>query len=122
MAQTIQSANKKIDALEKENDKLKDELKHYRRSPYYLSYTTILTQVNNFCKETDVPLDINDPDNKEAFNMRWKFIQELPTLLVNLDSLREKMLPDEQREAEKFRDDSLVEGMAEKHPRRRGND
>lgn len=122
MAKTLAQSEAQNKKLQDEVDSLKDELKHYRRSPYFLSYTTILSQVNNFCRETDVPLDINNPENKEAFNMRWKFIQELPTLLVNLDGLREKMTPSEQREAEKFRDDSLVEGMAEKYQRRRGND
>lgn len=122
MGKTLAQSEAQNKKLQEEVDSLKEELKQYRRSPYFLSYTTILSQVNNFCKETDVPLDINDPENKEAFNMRWKFIQELPTLLVNLDGLREKMTPTEQREAERFRDDSLVEGMAEKYPRRRGND
>lgn len=114
MALTLQNAIKQIEALEASNKKLLDELQQYKRSPYFLSYTTILNQVNNFCEQTKTPIDINDPESKQAFDMRWKFTQELPTLLVNLDALREKMTPAEQRQADKLRDDSMVESFADR--------
>jgi hypothetical protein len=120
MAVTAASLQKRVEALEADNQKLKDELTQFKRSPYFLSYTTILHQVNNFCEQVKTPIDINDPESKEAFNMRWKFTQELPTLLVNLDGLREKMTPAEQRQADKLREDSMVESFATNYKRHGG--
>ncbi len=117
MAVTAATLQKRIEALEKEKDALKEEIAIYKRSPYFLSYTTILNQVNDFCRQINMPIDINDPQSKEAFNMRWKFTQELPTLLVNLDALRDKMTPTEQRQADRLREDSMVESFAEKWKR-----
>lgn len=118
MSLTLANAVKRIEALEKENEALKAELMHFKRSPYYLSYVTTLNQVNDFCRQTEVKIDINDAENKEAFNMRWKFLQELPRLLGDIDAFREKMTPQEQRQAEKLREDSMVESQAEKWRRR----
>jgi len=117
MSLTLANAIKQIEKLEADKKKLTDELTYFKRSPYYLSYVTVLNQVNSFSLSCEKALNINDPENKEAFNMRWKFINELPTLLVNIDALREKMTPEEQKKADKLREDSMVEGMAEKHKR-----
>lgn len=118
MALTLQNAVKQIEKLEAENEKLKEELAQFKRSPYFMSYVTILNQANDFCKQTQKPIDINDPESKEAFNMRWKFTQELPQLMVDLDALREKMLPQEQKEADKIREGSTVEIMVDKWKRK----
>jgi hypothetical protein len=118
MALTLQNAVKRIQALEDENKKLTEELQQFKRSPYFLSYVTILKKINGYCKQLiAVDLDIFDGDNKDAFGMQWKFTQELPQLLQDVDALREKMLPAEQREAQKIRDDSMVESFADKWKR-----
>lgn len=118
MALTLQNAIKRIEALEKENEALKKEISVFKRSPYFLSYVTTLNQVNDFCRQTEVKIDINDAENKEAFNMRWKFLQELPKLLSDIDGFREKMLPEEQKKAEKIREGSTVEVMVDRWNRK----
>jgi len=118
MAYTLANAIKRIEVLEKENLTLKDELSDFKRSPYFLSYVTILKKINSYCKQLiAVDLDIFNGENKDAFGMQWKFTQELPQLLQDIDALREKMLPVEQREAQKIREDSMVESFAEKWKR-----
>jgi uncharacterized membrane protein YgaE (UPF0421/DUF939 family) len=117
MSLTLANAIKQIEKLEKESIALKDELTVFKKSPYYLSYTTILSQVNDYCRQIQTSIDINDPESKDAFAMRWKFTQELPTLLINLDAMREKMSATEQKQADKLREDSLVEHQADKWKR-----
>jgi hypothetical protein len=118
MAKTLAQAEAQLKKSEAKVAELEKELADFRRSPYFLSYVTILSQVNDFCGYTEKPLDINNPENKEAFNMRWKFIQELPTLLTDLDSLREKMTPQQQAEAAKIKDGSVVEIQVDKWKRK----
>ncbi len=110
--------NATLEELEKENKALLEEITQFKRSPYFLAYITILKKVNGYCTQlSKIDLDIFNGENKDAFGMQWKFTQELPSLLLELDGLREKMIPAEQRAAEKLREDSLLEAQADKWKR-----
>lgn len=98
--------NKQEKDLQDENEKLKQELKLYKESPYEEGYLSILKQINvwnNDLKNEPTSLKYDpktgDADQK-AFEKAHKFITSVDTLYDKLDYLRGKMNPEQQQKVD----------------------
>lgn len=95
---------------------LEGKLKKFEESPIVNTYLTILRQVNSFneqlsLRESEKTMEdgqkvkvqegfidlFSDKDDK-SFDRAWKYLNEAELLIEQLDKLRKKMTPEQQRE------------------------
>ena len=93
---------------------LETELSIFKESPLVNSYLSTLTFINKIDKQIkDKDIDIFNAENKPIFEMAHKYQTEKIPYLEQLEWLRNKMSPEQQKEAnEKIKHDNL--GIAEK--------
>lgn len=112
---------------------LEGKIKKFEESPIVSTYLTILKQVDSFnnqlnLKESEKILEdgskitvqsgfidlFSDKDDK-SFDRAWKYLNEAELLIEQLDKLRKKMTPEQQKEAaeqEKINNLGLAEKLA----------
>ncbi len=119
---------------------LEKQLEVFARSPYLATYLTIKSQIDSFNEQLTIkapetktifvegkeesfeviPGKIDlfaDKDSKE-FDRAWKYLNEAPSLIKNLDELRKSLTPEETKKAEKILKDKnlpLAEQIALKN-------
>lgn len=83
--------------MKEELEKLREELRTLKESPYYVTYVSILTQLNKWAKELKekpVPMtSSNEDDDTRAFDKVDKYMKSLNLYFEQLELLRQKMQP-----------------------------
>lgn len=83
--------------MKEELEKLREELKTLKESPYYVTYVSILRQLNKWAEELkDSPVAMtssNDDDDTRAFDKVDKYMKSLNLYFDQLELLRQKMQP-----------------------------
>jgi hypothetical protein len=98
----------------KENEQLKLELAKFKESPYLTAFNANRKFMEDNCQTIENnTLDYSDSENKPIWEVRHKFLTEIQPYLENDEFLRNKMSPEQLKEAnEKIKHDNL--GIAEK--------
>lgn len=90
-------------SLEKENEKLREELRIIKENPYYESYRAALTQIKYWDAEIGLaPISIKGQEESDLrlFDKALKYLIEQPKLYANLQALRANLLPIDLAKAE----------------------